>query len=361
MKKHGKNIVIILFLTSIFIPNLVNAYPSGNTFPPTFEKRSSFWYDSWGINRNAYYGEDGYIPNMFYETIGDYSDLAYKWGLEFKLNHIEIGERAQAILRFVQEWTLYGYDEDNVFRDGEAQLEWAWNGDEMAHMIENAMETMNLVVADCEDVAFLCATIYYGAGFDVAILDAPGHAALLIWLPDYPNANMYWDIHDGRGFGWIWVEATGKNNPLGWTPPSFSDGDFTTYPIVREVGEGIFIEDVSYHPLEPSSKEEVEVLARVITTTSQVIDVAIIYSVNNGEEQKEEMLRIDDSRYEVSIPGQKRGSEVVFHVQAVDDGGETSSSGSFSYEVKENVFGVEPLLFYAVIGIILIIIIAAIV
>jgi hypothetical protein len=361
MKKHGKTIIVLLFLATFFIPNLVNAYPSGNIFPPTFEKRDDFWYDSWGINRNAYYGEDGYLPNMFYETIGNYSDLAYKWGLEFKLHHVERMERAQAILRFVQEWTLYGYDEDNVFRDGEAQIEWAWNGDEMAHMVENAMETVDAVRADCEDVAFLCATIYYGAGFDVAIVEAPNHAALLIWFPDYPNANLYWDIHDGRGFGWIWVEATGKNNPLGWTPPSFSDGDFTTYPIVKEIGEDLHIEDVSYHPSEPSSGEEVNVQARVITTTSQVRNVTLIYTINGGQEQKEEMIRIDDSRYGESIPGQNSGSEVIFQVQAFADGDETTNSGSFSYEVKETVFGVEPLLFYVVIGIILIIIVAAIV
>ena len=361
MKKQGKIVIVLFFLASLFIPNLVNAYPSGNIFPPTFEKRGGFWYDSWGINRNAYYGDDGYIPNMFYETIGDYSDLAYQWGLDFKLHHVESMDRAQAILRFVQEWTVYGYDEDNVFRDEEAQVEWAWNGDEMAHMVKNAMEAMDMVRADCEDVAFLCATIYYGAGFDVAIVEAPSHCALLIWLPDYPNANMYWDIHDGRGFGWIWVEATGKNNHLGWTPPSFSDGDFTAYPIVLDIDEGVRIDDVSYHPLEPSSGEEVNVYARVTTTMSQVSDITLTYSVNGGEEQRVEMLPIDGSRYSGNIPGQNSGSEVVFQIQAVTDGGETTSSGNFSYEVKDTIVGVEPLLFYAVIGIVLILVVAAIV
>ena len=84
-----------------------------------------------------------------------------------------------------------------------------------------------------EDMAFLCGTIYVGAGFDAAVIDAPYHAALLIWLPDFSNANDYWDINDGRGAGWIWVEATGSSNPLGWTPPDFEDGAWTAYPIAN--------------------------------------------------------------------------------------------------------------------------------
>jgi hypothetical protein len=87
-------------------------------------------------------------------------------------------------------------------------------------------------IGDCEDMAFLCGTIYVGAGFDAAIVDATEHAALLIWLPEFPNANNYWDLlNDGRDAGWIWVEATGKSNPLGWTPPDFEDGGWTAYSI----------------------------------------------------------------------------------------------------------------------------------
>jgi hypothetical protein len=86
-------------------------------------------------------------------------------------------------------------------------------------------------IGDCEDMAFLCGTIYVGAGFDAAIVEATDHVALLIWLPEFSNVNNYWDINDGRGAGWIWVEATGNSNPLGWTPPDFEDDGWTAYPI----------------------------------------------------------------------------------------------------------------------------------
>jgi hypothetical protein len=100
----------------------------------------------------------------------------------------------------------------------------------MAHAFNE--NTGAKAIGDCEDMAFLCVTIYVGAGFDAAIVDATEHAALLIWLPEFPNANNYWDIpDDDRDAGWIWVEATGSSNPLGWTPPDFESGGWTAYPI----------------------------------------------------------------------------------------------------------------------------------
>ena len=80
-------------------------------------------------------------------------------------------------------------------------------------------------------MAFLGGAIYVGAGFDAAVIDATDHCALLIWLPEFSNANDYWNINDGRGAGWIWVEATGSSNPLGWTPPDFEDGGWIAVPI----------------------------------------------------------------------------------------------------------------------------------
>jgi hypothetical protein len=82
-------------------------------------------------------------------------------------------------------------------------------------------------------MAFLCGTIYVGAGFDAAVIDATDHCALLIWLPEFSNADYYWDIGDGRGAGWIWVEATGSSNHLGWTPSDFEDGGWIAYPIAN--------------------------------------------------------------------------------------------------------------------------------
>lgn len=224
---------------------IVSAFQSASCVPATsFTLKNGDWYDNFGINRNYYAGPDGFLPNLAYETLGENKELAYSIGERFRDSYPSKIQRAVAILKYVQTWTEYGYDSENVFRNGVAQEEWAWNADEMAHAFNEA--TGVKAIGDCEDVAFLCGTIYIGAGFDVAVIDATEHAALLIWLPEFPNANAYWDLpNDGRDAGWIWVEATGKSNPLGWTPPDFEDGGWTAYVIGSS---GTLPEPVPYEP-----------------------------------------------------------------------------------------------------------------
>jgi hypothetical protein len=196
----------------------------------SFTMEDGDWHDNWGIDRNYYGGPNGYLPNLAAETLNENKELAYNIGERFQANYPSETDRAVAILKYVQTWTEYGYDSDNVVRDGVSQEEWAWNADEMAHAFNE--NTGVKAIGDCEDMAFLCGTIYVAAGFDAAIVDAPEHVALLIWLPEFPNANTYWDLsNDGRDAGWIWVEATGSSNPLGWTPPDFQNGEWTAYPI----------------------------------------------------------------------------------------------------------------------------------
>jgi hypothetical protein len=215
---------LVLFII-LFPVGTVNAVQSSG-----FTYQNGDWYDSFNIDRNQYSGPNGYLPNLAYETLNSNAELAFSLGASFKESYSSATQRAEAILQFVQTWTDYGYDSDNVVKDGVPQEEWAWNADEMAHRINQ--DTGVKAVGDCEDLAFLCATLYEGAGFDAAVVDAPDHAALVIWLPEYSNANYYWDLpDDNRDAGWIWVEATGSSNPLGWTPPDFSDGNWNAYPV----------------------------------------------------------------------------------------------------------------------------------
>lgn len=241
---------LLLCVSVVALTKTVHGLPASN-----FTLHEGDWYDNWGINRNYYAGPHGYLPNLASETLGENKELAYSIGEWFRNNYPSKTERATAILEYVQKWTEYGYDSDNVIRNGVAQDEWAWNADEMAHAFN---ETTGVrAVGDCEDMAFLCGTIYVGAGFDAAIVDATDHAALLIWLPEFSNANSYWDIpNDDRDYGWIWVEATGDSNPLGWTPPDFEDGGWTAYPI----GSLEFVTEA-----EPSQLPSIDVNVLVVT------------------------------------------------------------------------------------------------
>ncbi len=223
-----KHLLMLFALLSVLV--LSQSQAATGLPASSFTRKEGDWYDNWGINRNSYAGSDGYLPSLATETLGENKERAYSIGEWFQDNYPVETDRAVAILKYVQTWTEYGYDGDNVVRDDAPQEEWAWNADEMAHAFNE--NTGVKAIGDCEDMAFLCGTIYVGAGFDAAIIDAPEHCALLIWLPEFSNANNYWDLSDdGRDAGWIWVEATGSSNPLGWTPPDFENGEWTAYAI----------------------------------------------------------------------------------------------------------------------------------
>ena len=136
MRVDSKVALSAVVIAIIFLVNNVHAIPSGGVYPPEFNYKNGYWYDSWDINRNYYADEDGYLPNIAYESLGSNKDLAYEIGEWFEANYDNRVERAEAILNYVQQWTEYGYDEDNVFMNGVAQEEWAWNADETAHMFD---------------------------------------------------------------------------------------------------------------------------------------------------------------------------------------------------------------------------------
>jgi len=348
--------MVMVFLLVAFSLKVVIGFPSGRTFPPTgFTFKNGNWYDSWEFKRSDYGGADGYMPNIAYETLGNNKELAYSIGESFKTSYAGKVQRAEAILEFVQRWTDYGYDVDNVVMDGTHQNEWAWNADEMAHMFNTTTNTV--AIGDCEDMAFLCATIYIGAGFDAAMVLAPSHAALLIWLPEYPNANYYWDIDDGRGYGWIWVEATGEHNPLGWTPPDFNNGDWTAYPL------GLMIFGISYTPQNPQAEDNVTVTASVSNATASVSQVSLDYFVQGVHSTL--MMTPRGAVYEATIPKQPKGTTVEFYISATDNEGNTRETDKFSYTVGEagifEILGLslEQIIILIAIGIVLLVFIIA--
>lgn len=329
-----------------------DCFPSGGSWPvglDDFTYRGGDYYDSWGYNRNYYAGDDGFFPNLVYETIGENEELAWSIGEGFRDSYTTDNSRASAILKYVQRWTEYGYDEDNVFWRGVAQPEWAWNADEMAHMFDT--RTGEVAVGDCEDMAFLCGTIYLGAGYDVAMVDAPGHAALLIWLPEYPNANYYWDLGDGRGAGWIWVEATGESNPLGWTPTDYNDGDWNAYIM----GSSAF--GVNFSPREPGPDDDVTVTVSAPSDGAQVVGAQLRYTVNGGA-VKAVTMSASGSTFRATIPRQSNGATVEFQVFLTDINGDVADSGIYSYTVGEEMeipgFPLESIIMGLLIGVLII-------
>jgi len=74
--------------------------------------------------------------------------------------------------------------------------------------------------------------MYKGAGFRSAIAIGAEHTAALVYLPDYKKANAIFEL-EGEA-GWLWLEATGKNNPLGWVPNEFINTGLAAYEVTAE-------------------------------------------------------------------------------------------------------------------------------
>ncbi|GAG10677.1 unnamed protein product, partial [marine sediment metagenome] len=149
-------------------------------------------------------------PVLASESLGENADKAYRLGQEFAKDYPDLHQRAEKIFAFARDKIRYSSDTDQFgFR------EFAQNADEVAATIEKD----GFTYGDCEDYAFLLAVMYKGAGCRSAIVLAPDHAAILVYLPEYDRANRSLSL-DGEA-GWVWAEATGGNNPLGWMPEQY--------------------------------------------------------------------------------------------------------------------------------------------
>lgn len=303
--------------------------PVALTNPQTsaFVNRNGFWYDVWGYTRDYALGTAGYMPNLAYEALGEWQDRAFNWGKEFIDNYPNTNTRAEAILRFVQQWTEYGYDEDNVRIGGSAQIEWAWNADDMATGIN--FDTNTVVIGDCEDLAFLCAAIYEGAGYDTAMVLTNDHAALLIWLPDYPNV-IKWDLmDDGRDYGWIWVESTGENNPLGWTPDEYRDGHWEAFVI-----GSLYLSDITQEPSRPSEATDVTITVNIFHTISPLGTISLLYTQNDVTTTVE-MMNLEDLVFQATIPARPQGTQVEYWIRVQDQNNNEKNTETFQYQVNE--------------------------
>lgn len=183
-------------------------------FAQNFYKINGEIFDSWQICRTRPDGVDGYFqitekgfrPIIIYEGLAGDTNIAYKLGQEFRQRYPDSYQRAEQIYLFARNRIRYTQDLDQF-----GYREFAQSADEIATEIEKGKAK-----GDCEDYAIFLATMYKAAGYRTAIVLIPGHAAALLYLPGYQKANV--DLKFDGETGWIWVEATGRNNPLGWYP-----------------------------------------------------------------------------------------------------------------------------------------------
>jgi len=226
-----KRIKVLLGLILVLVAGLtttgyVLATPSAN-----LEPRNGDVFDDWEICRTRAFGEDGFYqvtestfrPVIAFESLGENADLAYSLGEQIAEKYPDPLPRAKQVFYFVRDRVNYTPDIDQFKYE-----EFALNADELATIIVEK----GLGRGDCEDSTVLLAVMYKGAGYRSAIVVSSSHTAALVYLPDYNKATAVFELEGEPG--WVWAEATGKNNFLGWAPKEFIGVELAAYEIKAE-------------------------------------------------------------------------------------------------------------------------------
>lgn len=219
--------LIVVLLAAVATAGYASAFPSEG-----FYQRGGDIFDDWEICRTAAFGEDGFYqitetgfrPVIAFESLGEEADLAYSLGEQIAAKYPEPLQRAEAVFDFVRDRVEYTPDIDQTGNE-----EFAQNADELAIAIVDD----GVGEGDCEDIAVLLAVMYRAAGFRSAIVLPSGHTAVLVYLPEYNEATVFFELEGEPG--WVWAEATGKNNPLGWAPEQYLDTEIAAYEIAAEI------------------------------------------------------------------------------------------------------------------------------
>jgi len=219
--------LIVVLLAAVATAGYAWAFPSGDLQP-----RGGDLFDDWEICRTTACGEDGFYqiteigfrPVIAFQSLGEEADLAYSLGEQIAAKYTDPLQRAQAVFHFVRDRVEYTSDIDTFGSE-----EFAQNADELAIAIVED----GIGYGDCEDMAVLLAVLYKAAGFRSAIVLVPEHTAVLVYLPDYNKATAFFEL-EGES-GWVWAEATGRNNPLGWVPERYLGTEIAAYEISAEI------------------------------------------------------------------------------------------------------------------------------
>jgi len=244
-----KRIELLLSLMLVVLAGLIATSYVSATSSAGFTEMIGDIVDSWGIRRTRASGKDGFYqlsetafrPVIAFESLGESAALAYSLGEQIARKYPDQLQRAEAVFCFVRDRVNYTPDIDQFKYE-----EFAQNADELATIIDQD----GVGYGDCEDSTVLLAVMYKGAGYRSAIMVSSGHTAALVYLPDYKKATVIFELEGEPG--WVWAEATGKNNPLGWVPKELINAKLAAYEISAE----------AIAPVKPSAAPPTAVIAQ---------------------------------------------------------------------------------------------------
>jgi hypothetical protein len=219
--------LMVVLLAAVATAGYASAFPSEG-----FYEKGSDIFDDWEICRTSAFDEDGFYqitetgfrPVIAFQSLGEQANVAYSLGEQIANQYPDPLQRAEAVFSVVRDRVEYTSDIDQ-----NGSEEFAQNADELATTIVED----GIGEGDCEDVTVLLAVMYRAAGFRSAIVLLSEHTAVLVYLPDYTEATVFFDLEGEPG--WVWAEATGSNNPLGWAPEQYLDMEIPAYEISAEI------------------------------------------------------------------------------------------------------------------------------
>jgi len=228
MKRAGVLLgLIVILLAAVATAGYASAFSSEG-----FYEKGGNIFDDWEICRTRALGEDGFYqitetgfrPVIAFQSLGEQANAAYSLGEQIAAKYPDPLQRAEVVFHFVRDRVEYTPDIDLNRSE-----EFAQNADELAIAIVED----GIGYGDCEDMAVLLAVMYKASGFRSAIVLVPDHTAVLVYLPEYNKATAVFELEGEPG--WVWAEATGRNNPLGWAPEQYLDTELAAYEISAEI------------------------------------------------------------------------------------------------------------------------------
>jgi len=225
-RRHVARVVLCVAAVVFLCPMALLAAPSASYYSDGVDV-----YDDWSICRTNGDGNDGFFrrigdrfePVIAAESLGGNTQRAYVLGMQFAEEYPSVTQRAEAVFAYARDRVQYTSDYSQF-----GYPEFAQNADELADVLEKD----GMAYGDCEDYAVLLGVMYLGAGLRSAVVLAPEHAAALVYLPGYSKANVFLTVAGDRG--WVWAEATGGTNPLGWAPEEFLNERLLAYELANE-------------------------------------------------------------------------------------------------------------------------------
>jgi len=225
-----KKLKLLFILVMVLSSGLVASSFAWATSSTEFRTVGDDVFDDWDISRTRAVGADGFYqisevgfrPVIAFESLGEEADTAYRLGEQLASQYPDRIQRAEKIFYYVRDRVRYTPDKDQFQYD-----EFAQNADELADTIAKN----GFAHGDCEDSAVLLVVMYKAAGYRSAIAVAPGHTAAMVFLPEYKKGSSF-KMNDEEG--WVWAEATGSKNPLGWVGKEFINEELYAYEIQEE-------------------------------------------------------------------------------------------------------------------------------